>query len=318
MHKPGLLLLFGATLLALAGCGGGGNDDTDTGTDTGGGGGGGGGGAGGGSGSRQAALSYDFDNNGVADATLSLVYDSSGRVVERRFVRSGNTSSDKFDPYEEATSGVETLAYDSQSRLISTTSGGGQFNFIYDGAAVQATRADIFAGGDLLGSWAYTYAGSLLTQASRSGIFGTSRDTYTHDAQGRRLTALEAADSADPLLTSYTWNSDNQLSQVDREFDADGGPVRYTMTHVGGRQATTVKTVSGVTSYSVAFSYDGDGRLVRAEFDDGADGTVNAVWSVTWETGACAAVRMTEFDPLLDSISGHGATTDGTLSPCAP
>lgn len=268
---------------------------------------------------RQAALSYDFDNNGVVDAVQSLVYDAAGRVVERRFVRTNSVSSDKFDPVEdEIVSIVESLTYDAQSRLVANSSPGLRFSHIYDGSSALALRTEISADGSALGTWAYTYSGNLMTQAQRTTVFGNSVDTFAYDAQGRRLSWLESGEDSATVQTAYTWNSDGKLVMVDREVDSEGGRALYTMAYAGGRQTGTVKTVDGAPSYSVAFTYDAQGRLLRAEFDDGSNGSVDAVWTLTWETGACVAIRLPEFDPLMDSISGYGSSSDGTVSNCGP
>lgn len=114
------------------------------------------------------------------------------------------------------------------------------------------------------------------------------------------------------------WNADGSLAEVRRDQDADGLNVRYTMTYVAGLQTRTVKTVAGQPGYTVDFVRDAQGRVSQGRFDLGSNGTVDAVWTVTWETGACRKLGFPDFDPLLDSISGLGSSATGLFDPCGP
>jgi hypothetical protein len=117
--------------------------------------------------------------------------------------------------------------------------------------------------------------------------------------------------------TVYGWNDDGTLATVERDLDADGTDVRYEMSYENGRQTSTRKSVGGVLRYAVRFEYDSDGRLAKAIFDVGGDGSDDAVWTLSWQAGACRAITLPIFDPLIDSNTGHNSTSTGTVGRCA-
>lgn len=310
---------FGAPLSAAmltVACGGGGGGDGTGGS----GGAGGGGGGGPATGTRQASLSYDFDNNGVADAVTTLIYDAEGRPTERRYVYSGDGTADRFDPFDDQGGPVvDRFTYDAQSRLQSWDAGGLVFSYTY-GVDGLATRVDATSP---VGRAAaeFIYSGNLRTQALRT-LEGNlvATDIYEYDGQGRRvLTGELNPDGTVFEDTRYAWDGNGRLTSADVAFDADSnGPSRYVMAYAGGLQVSTIKTYGNQPGYSVAFSHDTGGRLLRIEFDLGSNGSVDAVWTMTWESGPCRPVRLPDFDPLMDSISGYGSSSDGTVSNCGP
>lgn len=292
-------------LLLLAGCGGGG-DGTTTDDPAG--------------GTRQASISFDLDNNGVADAQETLRYDSEGRLTQRAYVYTGDAVADRMDGRGQGAV-TETFGYDGQSRMSSfgTTSSEGavSMSFVYDSGELP-TRADVSAAG-MVGQRNYVYDTAGLLQRVdlliQGQLFGST--SFEHDAQGRRSLAAESDPAGSGVArTRYTWNADGSLAAVARDIDADGFDVAYSMTYENGRQATTRKSVAGQVLYSVRFAYDSQGRIERATIDMGSDGSDDAVMTVTWEAGACRSVRLPEFDPLLDSVTGWGSSATGRLSHC--
>lgn len=313
MPKRSLSPCGGAALLLttvlLTGCGGGGDDGDDGGDPP------------DGNNSRHASISYDLDNNGVADAQSTLRYDSAGRVAELRYVYTGDGTADRFDGRGQD-SVTEAYAFDGQGRLASFTNtaaeGSSRFTFVY-GSGAQPTRADVTAGG-MTGQRNYSFSSAgLMTRVElvlQGQVLGDS--SFDYDAQGRRTLATETTAGADAAAsTRYTWNSDGTLAAVDRDIDADGTHVRYEMSYQNGLQTGTRKLVAGQLLYLVRFSYDTQNRLARAVFDMGGDGSDDASMTLTWETGACQSAVLPEFDPLTDAITGSGGSATGRISACA-
>jgi YD repeat-containing protein len=301
-------------LLALTACGGGGDGEADGGE--------GGDGnppppAGTADTTRLSIISLDMDNNGTPDATDTLTYDAAGRVVESRYVYSGDGTTDLFVG-EGTQSRTTTYSYDADGRVSSVTAADTSFTFTFGNTGLPL-RADVSTMG-IDGRIDFTHdAAGLMIRAVTTvagSAFGT--DTFQYDAAGRRTLERETAPGdTSGVQTVYTWNEDGTLAAVARDVDADGLNVRYEMTYADGRQTGTRKSVGGAVRYTVNFEYDASGRPTRTHFDVGGDGGVDAVWTLTWQAGACRAVTLPVFDPLLDSITGYGSNSTGKLANCA-
>lgn len=311
-------MLTGVALLAA--CGGGGGDGSD-------------GGAvqpppppppaGAASASRIAQISFDFDNNGSADALETASYDASGRQLSSSYRYTGDGTPDLLNLAGTAATS-NGLAYDAQGRVseLQNESGGGRsvFAFAYgaDGLASSATTTVNAAGQTYTGGISFAYTGglaTLLTQTLPGGM--TSTTSYRYDTRGRRIAKEERmAGSPAAALTDYTWTPEDRLATVRMDIDSNSEEALYTLVYQDGRQTRSVKTVAGIVRYSVDFSYDARGRVQQARFDRLGDGSIDAVWTLSWEDAPCRDLRLPLWDPLIDSRTGLGFSLNGEVARC--
>ncbi len=274
----------------------------------------------------MASVSYDHDNNGVADAVETYTYDASGRPTRMQYVHTGDGTADKFAPYPAQNKRTE-FTYDGAGRITQwlDVQGGDRtsFAFTLDNAnhPISATFDAQPAGqSPMTGSLAFTWVNNQLRQMVQTLGGGQSITNYGYDVSSRRIQESSPGlnGGADLVTSTYTWNSDSTLASVFKAVDGDGINARYTMRYFLGRQFDTVKTVNGQAAYTVTFTHDAQGRLTKASFDAGSNGSVDAVWTITWEDGACTPITLPIFDPLINSVTGYGHSLAGEFSLCAP
>ena len=265
--------------------------------------------------SRIVSLSMDFDANGVADATETATYDSAGRALTSQYRYTGDAVADRLNLAGTAATS-NGYSYDAQgrpTRFDNTQAGGSSsFAFVYgaDGLASSGTFNATSTGGSFSGSMAFAYTNGLLSTFTQTLAGQTpSITTYRHDARGRRIAKEEGT-----LRTDYSWDDDNRLTRVRR--DGPSGEEVYTMRYAAGLQTETVKTVAGAVAYRVDFSHDARGRVVQLRFDRLGDGSVDAVWTPTWEDGPCIDTVQPLWDPLLDTRTGWGSSVRGETASC--
>lgn len=213
--------------------------------------------------------------------TTTYAYDADGRLVVEDLPGAANERRHDFDPatgartrylerldgatldvavgydrngrlVREAVAGgaTTTYAYDPAGQLTAATSGTTTLGYAYD-AVGRRTRSV-----DQNGDHTYTYnaAGELesssrsLTGLSLLGGTGKVTTTYTHDAAGRRTGSSQGTTQA-----AWTYNARGQLAT-----------------------AATTSLLGGTDS--LAYSYDGAGRLRRLERAGSAAGITELAW----------------------------------------
>lgn len=278
--------------------------------------------------SRTVSFSYDYDNNGVPDATSTATYDAAGRDTGFAFTYTGDGTPDRYQPLP-ARNEVDERIYDGAGRLVrmvfrpaGATTTVMDTSFDATGLPQVSDLSTVPAGAFM--RITYTQAGGRLTEATTT-LNGTvvAQERLEFDANGRpslRETTRNPAFGGPPTArTEYLWRADGQLERVRVDDDGDGTyETTLTLTYVAGVHASTVQT--GATSLTITNVRDGLGRVVRTEHDLGSDGSIDAVITATWENGACIPVRMPGLPPFVEARSGGFATTpDGMVAVgCGP
>ncbi|MBX3607803.1 MAG: hypothetical protein KF788_21190 [Piscinibacter sp.] len=283
--------------------------------------------------SRVVSVSYDYDNNGVADAVSTASYDADGRDTGFTFTYTGDGTPDRYQPLP-PTNEVDERSYDSAGNLVRSV-------FRPAGSAVTTMDTSFDANGLPLSSdftvapnptgsfvrVVYAQSGNRLTGATYS-LNGTvfAEETLTFDADGRpsvRITTRNPAFGDPPQArTVYHWRTDGQLEQVQVDNEDDGVfETTLQMNYSAGVHVSTViTTTDGSGDLTITAFRDALGRVIRTEHDRGSDGSVDAVITTTWEAGACQPVRMPGLPPFVEERSGgFGATPDGMVGiGCGP
>jgi YD repeat-containing protein len=265
--------------------------------------------------SRIAAVAWDLDANGAADASTTLAYDSQGRLVEQRYTYTGDGTADAFAGFG-TDSGTITFGFDSAGRLATNTQAGATFTFVY-GADGRATRADIALPG-ATGEYLFTYdtAGLLTRLDVTAAGLALSSIAYEHDAAGRRVRSAETTPfDAGVSEETFTWNADGRLTGATSDLEGDTANVRYELLYDGPRQVGTRKFAGSSLLYTVRFEYDSAGRVARAIFDVGGNGSEDATATLSYESGPCVVLVSPLWSPI-DTITGGALTRAGDISTC--
>jgi RHS repeat-associated protein len=220
-------------------------------------------------------LTYAYDALGqltelYADGALiaGYGYDAAGRVTLKDFAN-GLTTELEYDADGRlsavaTTSGggaIHTLAYqrDSLGNIVAETATGFTATFAYDSlsrlteAQIQIAAAHILYLPLALSSGSSPAAPPALDGRAAAAA-GVQTYSYTYDAAGNRLAATE-----DEVLTTYTYDAANRLTNPGYAYDAVG---RLTS---DGTTTYTYDALGRVLSADAAsFVYDGDGNRVQS------------------------------------------------------
>lgn len=312
-----------AAALAFAGCGGGGGGSGNTAPDptppN----------AGGGSttpppsstgSSRISSIDQDNDNDGTRDALETITYDDSNRPTRFSYVYFGDSVPDRF-PGRGTQGEAMVVLYDDRGRVATVrdlkTSGNTYFDYTWGNQAGPDEALVTVVSAGLTGRRVFQYQGGRRARIDTS-LSGQplSIETFTYNAQGEQITRTQSdGQGGNPAATTYTW-ANGQLASVAGVFDADGPRPRWELRWSGQRQTGMVKTIDGRAGYSVSYTYDARGRLIRADFDAGSNGSIDAVWTVNWQDLPCQPITLPDFDPLINSITGFGFSKAGEFSSC--
>lgn len=330
MNSLAALLTVSGVSLVLAGCGGGGSESAnapEVAVD---------------SAQTSATLfdqrivrgAFDYDANGIADATEEFAYDSQGRQIQRRYVYSDDGVRD-LDTSDERVNQVQDSTYDSAGNLLTnlTTRADGSTSraMLQYGTDGLLNRMEVEVrdgGGALLSQeyFLYTYTGGRLTEMVvqlDSGL-PAMRQTLSYGLDG-----LPAVATTKSLIgpvgpdsrTEYEWNSDKTIRAKRMDVDGDGvfeevfsydyvaGRLTRSEKKMGGRYAS----LPGAATYN--FAYDTVGRLERIDVDLGSNGSIDATNAVNFAAGACRTYKMPMLVPLV-TATGHGSSADAVVNPC--
>ncbi|WP_431676041.1 RHS repeat-associated core domain-containing protein [Kitasatospora sp. KL5] len=166
--------------------------------------------------------------------TITSSYDAADHITNQ-----SGTGSDVPTP-------TRTLGYDLDGRLTSNSSPSGTQTYTYDDRGLPATSAGP------TGNASYTYDanGQLTTFTNPTGI-----TTYTYDTAGQLKTL------ADPLTGNTLTYSYTNRGQVNTVQYGTGDTRTYTYDDQGNTTSDTLKTPSGTTVASLAYTYYPSGRL---------------------------------------------------------
>lgn len=256
---------------------------------------------------RVTHVDYDYDNNGVADATDSIAYDADGRVNLTSYFYNDDGTTDLLNLRDDGTAQeTNSFTYDNDGnvtlfvvdRLFQRI----EASLTYDVAGL-LTRQDFQildgAGGQISALyWDFSYTGQQLDQVDSffgSNTTRTTRQTFTYDVNGLPATSRVTGGVLD-ATTTFSWRQDGQLdslntqsdngdsSSVVLDFDAQGLQQSQTWDNVG--QGFGYSEVPG-RSYIRSVTYDAQNRPLVVSYDQDADGSIDATVTLTWEAAPC-------------------------------
>jgi hypothetical protein len=278
--------------------------------------------------SRTVSFSYDYDNNGVADATSTASYDAAGRDTGFAFTYTGDGTTDRYQPLPPRNE-VDERSYDGAGNLVRMVfrpagAAATTMDTSFDGAGLPLVSDLSTVPAGAIMRITYTQAGGRLTGATTTlnGVL-VAEERLEFGADGRpslRETTRNPAFGGPPTArTEYLWRADGQLERVRVDDDGNGAfETTLTLNYVADVHVSTVQT--GVANLTITAFRDGLGRVIRTEHDDGSDGSIDAVITSTWQNGACIAVRMPGLPPFVEARSGgFRATPNGDVDVgCGP
>jgi len=256
---------------------------------------------------RITRVDYDYDNNGVVDATDDIAYDADGRVNLTSYFYNDDGTADLLNLRDDSvTQETNAFTYDSDGNVTLFVVDR-QFQRIeasvtYDAAGLFARQDFQFlngSGGQISATyWEFSYTGQQLDQVDSffgSNTTPTTTQSFSYDASGLPATSRFTGGSLDATST-FSWRSDGQLDLIDTQsdngdsssvvmdYDAQGLQQTQTWTNVG--QGFNYSEITG-RSYTRSVIYDGQDRPQIVSYDLDADGSVDATVTFTWETASC-------------------------------
>jgi len=249
---------------------------------------------------EKATYTYDKDDQQTAQttdgATTAYAYDAAGELTTTTPPSTAGTA--------------ETRGYDAAGRLTSVKSYEGTYSLNLD-ADGQPTSVELSVPDRKInGLQAYSYDddGRLLTACNTSteSATCTSKETYTYDKVGNRLTATSATGlvgGSGPTTTTYTYNAADELTQSTTGststaygYDADGN-----QTTAGSNTYTynAADQLSGADVAGTAYTFTNNAEGNRVTTTSG--GTVKQ--TETWDINGS--------QPQLATLHGAGGALEG-------
>jgi hypothetical protein len=151
------------------------------------------------------------------------------------------------------------MAYDGAYRLTQETvtepGSGTPVTTVYSYEDANNRLSKVVTGGSEAGTWSYTSnALNQLTAFTRqSGATGPVAVSYTYDANGNRETRVAQASSLPPETTTYAWDNENRLIEVDKA----GAVHRYEHDYRTRRISREEPPMGGVAAVKTAVVFAG-------------------------------------------------------------
>jgi len=256
---------------------------------------------------RITRVDYDYDNNGVIDATDTISYDADGRVSLASYGYNDDGTPDILNLRDASVvQETNTFTYDSDGnvtlfvvdrqfqRIESSarydTSGllTRQDFQILDGSGAQTTAL----------YWDFSYTGQRLDQVDSffgSGATPATTLVLSYDANGLPSTSRITGGTLD-ATTTFSWRADGQLDSLDTQsgngdsssviiaYDAQGLQQTQTWSNVG--QGFGFSEITG-RNYIRSITYDAQNRPLVVSYDQDADGSIDATVTRSWESAPC-------------------------------
>jgi hypothetical protein len=285
-------------------------------------------------GQRPVTAAFDYDLNGLTDATSQLDYDDDGNLTQQIYTVVDDGTPDTFNPISEF---------------------GFTADYTYtDGVLTRIEQDNDTDGNDFVSDFTYNPDGTLdTTTTTVFDSFGTpvntvvidyfyanglrERDEWTLPGFGLVLTVFHSYDDDGLIETSdwqyagapggqfymYTWNDDGKLEQIALDIERDGiFDEIINITHAGGRPVSRAITGSlSVTppNYTETPFYGADGRIERVDYDANSDGSIDATGTAVWEDGPCKKFFLPNLNPTNQAGSdGDPESASGDVLFCGP
>jgi hypothetical protein len=257
--------------------------------------------------SRVTSLSYDYDNNGLTDATDIISYDQNGRAVTSEYVYNGDGTADLVNLRDEDVS-VETnnLTYDNQNRVILFTVDRSdqriENNLVYDTEGLLTmVEFELFDANNnpfISSNWVFTYSAGQLDNidnflSTNNQLLTSQRFTYGLDDLPETVSFTSSGVNA---VSTFGWRSDGQLEALESISDNNAISAVNVLYDNQGRQQSQLWNNSGLgfsyseiltENYTRTTSYDAQNRPIKQSYDLGSDGVIDATVTIEWEQASC-------------------------------
>lgn len=301
---------------------------------------------------RLTTVLYDYDNNGVTDATGTFTY-ASGLGTGTSYVYTGDGVADLFvTEDDDAAQETGVVGYNADDLLDSFSltrqlmqPGTEQFDTTLTFTAGELTRVD--SSSTLGGSTNSTFttlsyaAGRLDEIVERNSSDNSLVFSQSYAYGSDDLPNLVSFDSPGiDAVTTMSWRSDGQLDDLSSTSTFGGNPLGsggadYIYDSAGFLQSEAWTFNAPVGSFFAEFqgvnyrktlTYDASNLKVLEEIDIGDDGSVEATRTFVWEAGPCvpafifASNGRPNFARMdgLPYVPGTGATWFENCGPVAP
>lgn len=295
--------------LSLVACGGGGGSSNPNPTEDNSGGNTGPGGAAGAKSfpNRVTRVDYDYDNNGMLDATDTISYDANGHVTQTSYHYSDDGMPDLLNLRDTGTTQeTGTLTYDSAGNItlfvVDRQSERFEVNFTSDASGLP-TRLDWrqlnASGGQTAAQyWTFAYTNQRLDTVDNF-ITATNQlsnsQSFTYGANGLPTTSGFTSSGIN-ATTTFTWRGDGKLEALNTQND-NGAVSNVTLTYnaqglqqnqdwLNNGSGFSYNAVPG-KSYTRSITYDAQNRPATTRYDLDSDGNIDATVTLTWENEPC-------------------------------
>lgn len=259
---------------------------------------------------RITKIVYDFDGNGVTDATDVYQYQPSGKPANTSYVYTGDGLVDKLNT-RDANFSLETnvFGYNSSGLMNSLVVDRGSQLIESDASFLNGglNRVDLIIK-DGIGTvlihhhWLFNYNNNVLNQVENfDTLTGSSVNTedFVFNSNGLPLTMVQS--SPPPGITfsnTFTWRTDSQIDAISTVTSGGLGTGDVDLFYdPQNRLSSELWSFTGfvgspyarlqLKNYRKSYFYDVNNLKVREEFDLNVNGSVDAILTYEWEEAIC-------------------------------
>ncbi len=238
--------------------------------------------------------------------TVSVTYDADSRETGEKWYNAGNTLSNTL-----------TYTYDAVGNMLTAADSHGAYTFTYDADNRMASQQDMFG---TTNTYTYDAAGNLTkivdslggtqtmvydadnrqTTVEFSGNSQTLNEGIVYNANGQASSVSRYSNVAGTSLvgsTSYTYDADNQVTNIHHLNSAGSNITNITYTHDAAGEITTQNRDSSLSTYtydttgqlltdsSATYAYDANGNRDNGGFTVGTNNQVitDGTWTYTYD-----------------------------------
>lgn len=284
---------------------------------------------------RPSSATFDFDMNGLTDATSQISYDPDGNLTQQVYTLIDDGTPDTFNPISDAGFVADYFYTDGRLSRVEqdNDTDGNDFAIDYaynaDGTLAQITSTvfDEFGTPESTLNVDYLYTNGVRVRDDWTlpgfGLVLTANHTYGPDGLIAQSDWQNASGAPGGQFYSFTWNAEGKLTQRAEDFERDGNFDQIIdITHAGGRPVSRMVIGSPSATppnYTEMPFYGTDGRIDRIDYDANSDGSIDAVGTATWEDGPCKKFFLPNLIPTNEAGSdGDPDSESGDVLFCGP
>ncbi|MCF6252578.1 MAG: VCBS repeat-containing protein [Methylococcaceae bacterium] len=258
---------------------------------------------------RVIKVSYDFDANGVTDATDVFHYNFDGSLADFSYVYTGDSIVDKLNTRDKNFNNeTNTFSYNSEGLVNRFVVDRGseivESNAIFLNS--QISRIDMEVRDDMGNvsvhqHWLFDYINNDLNQVQNidtlTGNLVSILDFF-YDSNGLPFTMDMSFQSSELIFANtFTWSSDFQIGAISTVIAAIGTGNVDLFYDAQNRLSNELWSFTGFvgspyaklqnTNYRKSYFYNVDNLKVREEYDLDDNGNIDAILTYEWEQAPC-------------------------------